>query len=79
MRNTKIAQNVERKHKVSEAARVTFSVGYTKNMGDFNSLRVDVGLSDSVQEGETLEEASDRVYSFVSEELVKRIENELKE
>lgn len=62
---------------MSEAPRVTYSVGYTKNMGDFNSLRIDVGLTDSVQDGETLEQASDRIYARVSEELVRRLNEEL--
>lgn len=63
---------------MSESPRLTYSVGYTKNMGDFNSLRIDVGLSDSVRSGETLEEAADRIFGFVSEELVRRLDEELK-
>lgn len=61
---------------MSEAARVTMSVGYTKNMGDFNSLRIDVGVEDSVQPGESMTEAADRIYDFVSDQLVARIKEE---
>lgn len=58
---------------MSEAARVTFSVGYTKNMGDFNSLRIDVGVEDSVRAGEDLEDATNRIYEFVSDQLVEKL------
>jgi hypothetical protein len=52
------------------------SVGYTKNMGDFNSLRIDVGVEDSVQPGESMTAAADRIYGFVSDQLVARIKEE---
>lgn len=61
---------------MSEPARVTMSVGYTKNMGDFNSLRIDVGVEDSVQPGESMTAAADRIYDFVSDQLVARIKEE---
>lgn len=61
---------------MSEPARVTMSVGYTKNMGDFNSLRIDVGVEDSVRPGESMTAAADRIYGFVSDQLVARIKEE---
>lgn len=61
---------------MSEPARVTMSVGYTKNMGDFNSLRIDVGVEDSVRPGEDLKDAANRIYTFVSDQLVARIKEE---
>jgi hypothetical protein len=61
---------------MTDPARVTISVGYTKNMGDFNSLRIDVGVEDSVRPGEDLDAAANRIYTFVSDQLVARIKEE---
>ncbi len=41
------------------------SLGITKNMGDFNSLRVDAWITDTIQEGETKEEAFNRNLEFL--------------
>lgn len=52
---------------------VGISLGVTKNMGDFNSLRIDVWYSDYIQPGESVEEALGRVHEVVDtalEELV---------
>lgn len=45
------------------------SKGVTRNMGDYQSLRVDVWLSDEVQEGETIQEAFSRIESTIDETL----------
>ena len=54
---------------------VGISVGCTKNMDNFESLRVDVWLSDSVQSGETVEEAYDRVRGVIDETLSDIVES----
>lgn len=45
------------------------SKGVTKNMDNYESLRVDCWLSDVVREGETVQEAFARVESIVDEVL----------
>lgn len=65
---------------MSEPTRVTVTLGYTRNMGNFESLRVDIGVEDSRRENETAGEAFDRVYAFVESRLtakVAEIEKEL--
>ena len=58
------------KHGVPMQSRsVGISKGITRNMGDFESLRVDVWLTDFVQEGETQEEALSRIEQIVDEAL----------
>lgn len=48
---------------------VGVSIGTTLNMGDYESLRVDVWLSDEVKDGETVQQAYNRVTSIVDETL----------
>jgi hypothetical protein len=61
-----------------EPTRVTWTLGYTLNTGNFQSLRLDCQVEDYVREGESTKEASDRVYNFVEEQLVTKL-NEAKE
>ena len=58
-----------RKHINSEVPVVGVSIGTTLNMGDYESLRVDVWLTDNVQENETVQQAYERVVSVVDETL----------
>lgn len=61
------------KHKELEVAktgaRVGFNLGTTLNMENYESLRADVWISDEVQEGETIEEAVQRLKGICEEQL----------
>ena len=58
-------------------SKVSVTLGYTLNLGNFQSLRLDLGVVDSRREGETTNEAMDRVYAFVEAKLTDKI-NEAK-
>ena len=58
-----------RKHLNDEFPTVGVSIGTTLNMGDYESLRVDVWLSDKVSDTETLEQAYERVVQDVDSTL----------
>lgn len=57
---------------------VGVSIGSTLNMGDYQSLKVEVWYSSSVNKDETVEDAFNRVTNIVSETLVKVV-NDYKE
>lgn len=58
------------KHGVPIQARmVGMNKGITRNMGDFESLRVDVWLTDFIAPGETPQEALARVEEIIDETL----------
>lgn len=63
---------------MNEKTKVKWSLGYTLNTGNFQSLRLDCEVNDFVREGETTKEASDRVYAFVEQQLIEKL-NEAKE
>ena len=54
--------------------KVNVTLGYTLNLGNFQSLRVDLGVVDSVREGETTQQAMDRVYTFVENQVVEKVQ-----
>lgn len=56
-----------------EETKVQWSLGYTLNTGNFQSLRIDCQVSDHVRQDETTKEASDRVYAFVEQELTNKL------
>ena len=58
-----------RKHLNDDFPTVGVSIGTTLNMGDYESLRVDVWLSDKVSDTETLEQAYARVVQSVDSTL----------
>ena len=58
-----------RKHLNDDFPTVGVSIGTTLNMGDYESLRVDVWLSDKVSDTETLEQAYARVVQAVDSTL----------
>lgn len=55
--------------RLNGAPVVGVSIGSTLNMENYESLRVDVWLSDVVAEGETFEQAYQRVTKIVDETL----------
>lgn len=62
----------------NETTKVNVTLGYTLNLGNFQSLRIDLGVVDSRRDGENIEEAFNRIYSFVEDKLITKI-NEAKD
>lgn len=54
--------------------RVTAGYGLTRNLGDFNSLRLDAQVESDVREGETVEEAWKRTFKQAEEEIAAQLE-----
>jgi hypothetical protein len=53
--------------------KVTVSLGYTMNLGNFQSLRIDLGVEDQVRDGENVKDGFDRVYKFVEEQFGEKL------
>ena len=62
----------------NDNTKINIALGYTLNLGNFQSLRIDLGVEDSRRDGESVQQAFDRVYEFVEARLVEKI-NESKE
>lgn len=58
---------------VNDSTKVNVTLGYTLNLGNFQSLRIDLGIVDSRRDGETVNEAFERVYSFVEQKLTEKV------
>jgi hypothetical protein len=63
----------------NESTKVTVNLGYTLNLGNFQSLRIDISIADNKREGETANEAFERVYKFVEEKLAEKVRESVEE
>lgn len=63
-----------------ESTRVRVGLKFVRNLGNYESIHVDIGVEDFVRSGESVDSAVERVYAFVEsklEEKVKEIEADL--
>ncbi len=57
----------------NENTKVSIALGYTLNLGNFQSLRFDFGVVDSKRDDENTEQAFERVYKFVEDKLTEKV------
>lgn len=57
----------------NDNTKVKVGLGYTLNLGNFQSLRIDLEVSDSKRDAETTSEAFERVYEFVENKLAEKV------
>jgi len=60
---------------------VKVELHFTRNLGNYESVKIGIGIEDWVRDGENTTTATDRVYKFVEDKLVEKvqeIEKELK-
>ena len=61
--------------------RVKVDLSFTRNLGNYESIKIGVGIEDDVRQGETVNSATERVYAFVENKLIQKtqeVEEELK-
>lgn len=57
----------------NDNTKVSVTLGYTLNLGNFQSLRLDLGIIDHKRDGENTDQAFERVYKFVEDKLTEKI------
>lgn len=57
----------------NENTKVGVTLGYTLNLGNFQSLRIDLSVTDNKRDGENTNEAFERVYKFVEDKLAEKV------
>lgn len=58
----------------NDNTKINVTLGYTLNLGNFQSLRLDLGIVDSKRDNEDINQAFDRVYKFVEDRLTEKIQ-----
>ena len=54
--------------------KINVTLGYTLNLGNFQSLRLDLVVIDSRRDGENINDAFERVYKFVEDKLTEKVQ-----
>lgn len=65
----------------TEPTRVKVDLSYTRNLGNYESIKIGIGIEDSIRQGENVDSATERVYKFCEEKLIEKtreVEEELK-
>ena len=60
---------------------VKVDLQFTRNLGNYESIKIGIGVEDIVRTGENVDSATDRVYKFVEQKLIEKtseMEEELK-
>lgn len=57
-----------------EPTRVRWGLKFVKNLGNYESIHVDFGIEDTVRSGESVDDASERIYTFVEKKLVEKVQ-----
>jgi hypothetical protein len=61
--------------------RVKIDLSFTRNLGNFESIKIGIGIEDDVRTGENVDTATERIYKFVEDKLIQKtqeVEEELK-
>jgi len=61
--------------------KVKVDLSFTRNLGNYESIKIGIGVEDDVRQGETVDSATERVYAFVENKLIEKtqeVEEELK-
>ena len=65
---------------IMSETRVKVDLSFTRNLGNYESIRINIGVEDDVRSGENVDSATDRVYTFVENKLIEKtreVEKEL--
>lgn len=61
--------------------KVKVDLSFTRNLGNYESIKIGIGVEDDIRLGENVDSATERVYTFVENKLIEKtreVEEELK-
>jgi hypothetical protein len=66
---------------IMSETKIKVDLSFTRNLGNYESIKIGIGVEDFVRQGETTNSATERVYKFVEDKLIEKtreVEEELK-
>jgi hypothetical protein len=54
---------------------VRIGLKFVRNLGNYESIHIDVGVEDQVRQGENVDQAAERVYAFVEAKLAEKVKS----
>lgn len=59
--------------------QVRVDLSFTRNLGNFESIKIGIGVDDFIRDGESVDDATERVYKFVENKLIEKTQEVEKE
>ena len=75
-------QNNDQSYYHYPETKVKVELSFTRNLGNYESIKINIGIEDFVRSGENVDTATERVYEFVENKLIEKtreVEQELKD
>ena len=64
--------------KMTNQTNIKVELQFTRNLGNYESIKINIGVEDYKREEEHIDEATNRVYNFVEKKLMEKV-NEIEE
>ena len=61
---------------MSDSTKIRVELQYTMNLGNYESLKINIGVEDFKRPDETIDAATERVYKFVEHKLEGKVNDE---
>lgn len=58
---------------MTNQTNVKVELHFTRNLGNYESLKIGIGIEDFQRNGESIDEATNRVYNFVEKKLMEKV------
>jgi hypothetical protein len=52
--------------------KIKVDLSFTRNLGNYESIKIGIGVEDDLRLGETVDSATERVYKFVEDKLIEK-------
>ena len=59
--------------------KVKVDLSFTRNLGNYESIKIGIGVEDHTRADETVDAATERVYAFVENKLIQKVQEIEKE
>ena len=53
--------------------KVKVDLSFTRNLGNYESIKIGIGVEDDVRQGKHVNDATERVYKFVEDKLTVKV------
>ena len=63
---------------MTNQTNVKVELQFTRNLGNYESVKIAIGVEDFQRAGENIDEATNRVYNFVESKVMEKV-NEIEE
>ena len=61
---------------MEKSTNIRVELQYTMNLGNYESLKIMIGVEDYRRDNETMDQATERIYKYVEDKLSQKVQEE---